>query len=123
MRAEHDVRPLGHLVDVVDEDRAALLELAHDVHVVHDLLAHVDGSPEVLERLLDRDHRAVDAGAVPARGGEQHPLLSGNGTIDETPANRGDAGRGQDDRAVRDAGHPPSLRSAPGHGWEAGGLG
>ena len=35
-------RALGHLVGLVDEDRAALAQLGHDVHVVHDLLAHVD---------------------------------------------------------------------------------
>ena len=40
---EDDGGALGHLVGLVDEDRAALLERRDDVLVVHDLLAHVDG--------------------------------------------------------------------------------
>ena len=32
----------GHLVELLDEDRAARLEVGHDVLVVHDLLADVD---------------------------------------------------------------------------------
>ena len=51
---EDDDRALGHLVGLVDEDRAALLERGDDVLVVHDLLAHVDGRAVELERLLDR---------------------------------------------------------------------
>ena len=66
--------PVGHLVDLVDEDRALLLERRDDVDVVHDLLAHVHRRAVVLERLLDGDDRAVDSGAVSAGGGEQHPL-------------------------------------------------
>ena len=77
VRAEDDVGALGHLVDLLDEDRALALELGHDVDVVHDLLAHVDRRAEALERLLDGDDGAVDAGAVAARRGEQHPLVSG----------------------------------------------
>ena len=67
VRAEHDVRALGHLVDLLDEDRALALELGDDVDVVHDLLAHVDRRAEALERLLDGDDRTVDTGAVAAR--------------------------------------------------------
>ena len=69
---EHDRLPLGHLVELLDEDRAAGLEVRHDVLVVHDLLAHVDRRAVEVEGLLDRDHRAVDAGAVAARRGEAH---------------------------------------------------
>ena len=76
VRAEDDVRAGGHLVDLLDEDRALLLELGHHVDVVHDLLAHVDGRAVVLERLLDGDDGAVDTGAVSAGGREQHLLLS-----------------------------------------------
>ena len=36
---------LGHLVELLDEDRAARLEVGDDVLVVHDLLADVDGAP------------------------------------------------------------------------------
>jgi hypothetical protein len=65
---------LGHLVGLVDEDRAARLQGLDDVLVVHDLLAHVDRRTVQVERLLHRDHRPVHAGAVPPRRGEQHPL-------------------------------------------------
>src|SRR4029453_16322364 len=86
VRAEHEVRALGHLVDLLDEDRALLLELGDDVDVVHDLLAHVDRCAVVLERLLDRDHGPVDAGAVSARRREQHPLVSRDRDILEPAA-------------------------------------
>ena len=43
----------------------------HDVLVVHDLLADVDRRAIEVERLLHRDDRAVDAGAVAAGVGEQ----------------------------------------------------
>ena len=72
---EHHGRAVGHLVELLDEDRAARLEVGDDVLVVHDLLADVDGCAVQVERLLDGDHRAVDAGAVAARRGEQHGLL------------------------------------------------
>ncbi len=102
VRAEDDVRALGHLVDLVDEDRALLLELGHDVDVVHDLLAHVDRRAVALERLLDGDHGAVDAGAVAARRGEQHPLVSGDGDILERLAPPRNAGHAEaDPRGIR----------------------
>ena len=106
VRAEDDVRALGHLVDLLDEDRALLLELGDDVDVVHDLLAHVDGRAVVLERLLDGDHGAVDAGAVPARSGEQHPLVSGDGDILEPAAHARDPGHAEaDPRGIRRTRH------------------
>ena len=56
----------GNLGLLVDEDRAARLEIADDVDVVDDLLAHVDRCAVVLERLLDRLDGALDPGAVAA---------------------------------------------------------
>ena len=106
VRAEDDVGALGHLVDLVDEDRALLLELGHDVDVVHDLLAHVDGRAVVLERLLDGDHGAVDAGAVAARRREQHALVSGDGDILEPAAHARDSGHAEaDSRGIRRTRH------------------
>ena len=110
VRAEDDVRARRHLVDLVDEDRAGRFELGHHVDVVDDLLAHVDGRAEALERLLDRDDRAVDARAVPARGGEQHLLLSGDGVILEAPAPPRNAGHGHTDSR---GAHTTSLRGRP----------
>ena len=114
VRAEDDVRALGHLVDLVDEDRARRLELGHDVDVVHDLLAHVDRRAVVLERLLDGDDGAVDAGAVAARGGEQHPLVSGDGDILEPAAHARDSGHAEaDSRGIRRcSSRCPILRGA-----------
>ena len=69
--ARRDGRDLAF---VVDEDRAAVLELADDVGVVDDLLADVDGSPEAIERSLDRLDGAFHPGAVPPRRGEENSL-------------------------------------------------
>ena len=44
------VAPRGHLGLVLDEDRAPRLEVAHDVRVVDDLLADVDGRAVEVER-------------------------------------------------------------------------
>ena len=70
---EDDQLALGDLGLLLDEDRAALGELLDHVLVVDDLLAHVDGGPVEVERLLDRLHGTVDAGAVAARRRKQHP--------------------------------------------------
>ena len=61
------VEPAGTSVQLLDEDRSALLEVFHDVPVVHDLLAHVHRRTVGLECFLDRHHRPVDAGTVPPR--------------------------------------------------------
>jgi hypothetical protein len=78
---EDDVRALRHLVDLVDEDGAALLERRHDVLVVHDLLAHVDGGAVVLERLLDGHDGPVDSCTIAAWGRQEHTLVTGHRVI------------------------------------------
>jgi hypothetical protein len=78
---EDDVGAARHLVDLFDEDRPLLLEGRHDMHVVHDLLAHVDGRSVPLEGLLDGHDGAVDTGAVASRGREQYPFLTDDGGI------------------------------------------
>ena len=77
VRREDEPRALGHARLALDEDRAALLEVADDVHVVDDLLAHVDGRPVQLQRSLDGLDRPLDACAESARRGEQHALHHG----------------------------------------------
>ena len=67
MSGVDDRRASRHLGLLVDEDRAARLEVANDVDVVDDLLAHVHGRAVVLERELDRLDGALDSGAVAAR--------------------------------------------------------
>ena len=66
VRGEDDVRAFRHGVDGIDEDRAALLELVHDVRVVDDLLADVDGLAVERKGTLDRLDSPLDAGAVAA---------------------------------------------------------
>ena len=111
---EDDDRAFRHVVGVVDEDRATLGEGLHDVHVVHDLLADVDGGAVLLERALDGLDGPVDACAVAAGLGHQDslgghvfegtwarpcpaerdvPILVRVGQLD-TPASRGEHGSG-----------------------------
>src|SRR5690606_23588837 len=63
------------LLELLDEDRPSILQPRDHVLVVHDLLAHVDRGAVEVQRLLDGDHRPVDASAVAPRRGEQHGLL------------------------------------------------
>ena len=74
VRGVDDGRPDGDVALVLDEDRPARLEVAHDVDVVDDLLANVHGRAVVLERLLDRLDRALDARAVAAGGRQENTL-------------------------------------------------
>lgn len=66
VRGEHDARPFGHLVGLLDEDRAALGQRLDDELVVDDLLAYVHGRTVELEGLFDDVDGAVHAGAVSA---------------------------------------------------------
>src|SRR6266705_1906019 len=70
-REDHG-RARRDLVQLVHEDGALGLEPAHDVQVVHDLLAHVDGGAIGLEGDLDDVDGPVHTGAVPTRGRQQH---------------------------------------------------
>ena len=63
---------------------------------------------EELERLLHRDDRAVDAGAVAARRRQQHPLGAGHRVILKPSARPGNVGRRKTDRG---AGHLSILES------------
>src|SRR6266540_1258746 len=67
-------RAVRHLVEFVDEPNPSLLESAHDVEVVNDLLAHVERRIDALERQVDHVDRPHDSGAEAARRGEQDPL-------------------------------------------------
>ena len=76
---ENDDRSLGHLGLLLDEHRALRFEVAHDVQVVHDLLADVDGRAVLGQRALDRVDGTIDAGAVAAGRREEdfsaHPPM------------------------------------------------
>ena len=74
VRREDDQLALGNLVLGLDEDRAAGLEVADDMDVVDDLVAHVDRRPMLLEQLLDDVDRAHDSGAEASRRGDENAL-------------------------------------------------
>ena len=63
---------LGHGFERVDEVHAAPAQVLEDVLVVHDLVQHEHGCAVQLERALEDLDRAVDAGAEPARRGQDH---------------------------------------------------
>lgn len=108
--AEDDVRTARDLGDVVDEHRTALLERRHDVDVVDDLLADVDGLAVLLERFLDRDHRSVHPGAVAAWCREQHLLRTGDRLVTQSPTRRVHTRRGERDRVAVGDRHVPDDR-------------
>ena len=71
MRGEDDAGTLGHLIGLLDEDRAALGQRLDNELVVDDLLAHVDGRAIELKGLFDDVDGAVHAGAVSARSRQE----------------------------------------------------
>jgi hypothetical protein len=73
VRGKHHDRAGGHLVYFRYEDSAAPLKRADDMGVVYDLPAYINRGAELVQRHLDRLHRAVDPGAIAARLGEQNP--------------------------------------------------
>src|SRR5262249_1257647 len=82
---------LGHLGLLVDEDRPTGLQVADDVEVVDDLLAHVHGRPVEVECLLDRLDGTLDAGAIAARRRQENLANHALSVAAETkrPAARG----------------------------------
>src|SRR6185312_4317011 len=74
VRREDNELALGHLVLGFDENGAAGLEVADDMDVVDDLVAHVDGRAMLLEQLLDDVDRAYDSGAEASRRRDEHTL-------------------------------------------------
>ena len=108
VRGEDHGGTLGHLVELLDEDRAARLQPGDHVLVVHDLLAHVDRRAVQVERLLHRDHGAVDARAVAARCGQAHGAV---GLVGRQHARRTQIGHASN-RRCRDQGPAPRRRPA-----------
>src|SRR4029453_3897930 len=73
MGRKDDSRAFRHLIELLDENRSAILQGVYDVLVVHNLLAYVNRWTVKIERLLHGDYRAVDTGAIASRS-RQKPL-------------------------------------------------
>jgi hypothetical protein len=70
VRAEHQGRTVGHIVQFFDEDGTPTLQILDHEAVVHDFMAHVDRCAEELERTIDDLDGAIDACAETAGIGE-----------------------------------------------------
>ena len=78
MRTENHNAIVGHFVEFIDENRAALAQIIDNEFVVHDFMAHIDRRTEHIERAIDDFDGAIDTGAKAARIGEtnlRHRLL------------------------------------------------
>jgi hypothetical protein len=67
VRRKDDRRPKRRVGLGLHEDRAASLEVADDVSVVHDLMPNVNRRPVMLERQLNSLDSPLYAGAKPPR--------------------------------------------------------
>src|ERR1700722_14622864 len=72
MGAEHHGRPVGHLVQLLDEHRADGAQAVDDVLIVHDLVPDIDRCAEQVDGPFHDVDRAVYAGAEATRIGEQY---------------------------------------------------
>src|SRR6476619_44633 len=71
---EHEVSAFRNVELRLDEDGAARLQVGDDVRVVDDVLAHVHGRAECVERVDDCRHGTVDTRAESAWFGEKYAL-------------------------------------------------
>src|SRR3954471_5966895 len=85
MRRVDDALPVGHIVNLVDEDRALFRQLVHNITVVNDFATDVDGRAEGIEGNLYDVDRAHHSGAETAWLKQQNTLggggSSGAGTV------------------------------------------
>ena len=104
-------RPRGTSSSSSTNTAPALLELADDVRVVDDLLAHVDRRAALLERPLDDLDRALDAGARGARRRRARPRARRAPAPTPRPARTRGAASG------RRVAAPGSVRSGRWSSW------
>ena len=71
MGGEDHRRIVRHLVELLHEDGAAMLQLLDDEAIVDDLMADIDRRAIAGQRLFDDLDRPIHSGAESARGGEQ----------------------------------------------------
>ena len=74
---KHHHGAIGHLVELLDEDRAAVGQRTYHVCVVHDLSPHVNRRTVPVEHALDDLDRPLDAGAKRPRASQQDPTVPG----------------------------------------------
>ena len=70
MGAEDGDGAPGNLLQILDENGALRPQAVHDMPVVDDLVAHIDGRPELRQRAFDDLDGAHDAGTEATRLGE-----------------------------------------------------
>jgi len=71
VRAEHQGGASRHVIERLNENRSARLEVVDHMGVVHDLVAHVNGSTKLFERPFDDVDGAVDPRTKPPGLGQQ----------------------------------------------------
>ncbi len=67
---------VGHVVDLMDKDRALFRQFVDHIAVMNDLAAHIDGRAEGFKSDLDDVDRAHHAGAEAPWLEQQNPLLT-----------------------------------------------
>ena len=72
VRRKYGYGTFGYFVHFIHKNGTLLFEGFHHVTVVHNLFAHVHRGTVVFESLLNGDHGTINAGAVPAWGGQQY---------------------------------------------------
>src|SRR5271167_1216175 len=76
MRTIDDALAVGNVVDVVDKDRALFRQLVHNIAVMDNFAAHIDGRAEGVESDLDDVDSADYSSAEPSRFEQQHTLFA-----------------------------------------------
>ena len=76
MGGKHRHRAFGHFVQLFDKAGALALERVHHMAVMDDLMAHIDGLAELIERLFDDVDGAHHPGTKAARLGKNDSHIS-----------------------------------------------
>ena len=61
----------GDIRQIIREDGPPAAQSLHDMLIMDDLMAHIDGRPEDFQRLLDHINGPVHTGAEAARAGKK----------------------------------------------------
>ena len=71
-----DALAVGNVVDFMNKNRAFIGQLIHNIAVMYDLAANIDGRTEGFKSDLHNIDRADDTGAEASRLEQQHPFLT-----------------------------------------------